>query len=130
MPSIRARTPYPAAAQLFFRLVVTIHETSRAMKWALVALRPADDLGAGRWLRATERSAWLALVYAWNPLVILEVAHSGHIDALGALWIAIAAWMLTTGRGDARGDRVRHRRRAQAAADRADAALLEADPVA
>ena len=31
--------------------------------------------------------------------MILEVAHSGHIDALGALWIAIAAWMLSTGRG-------------------------------
>src|SRR6266568_3376986 len=26
MPSINARTPYPAAAQLFFRLIVTIHE--------------------------------------------------------------------------------------------------------
>jgi hypothetical protein len=51
------------------------------------------------WLRSTGRSEWLALVYAWNPLVILEVAHSGHIDALGALWIAISAWMLGTGRG-------------------------------
>jgi alpha-1,6-mannosyltransferase len=51
------------------------------------------------WLRETRRSEWLALAYAWNPLVILEVAHSGHIDALGALWIAIAAWMLSTGRG-------------------------------
>ena len=31
--------------------------------------------------------------------MILEVAHSGHIDALGALWIAVSAWMLSTGRG-------------------------------
>ena len=51
------------------------------------------------WLRSTRRSPWLALVYAWNPLVILEIAHSGHIDALGALWIAVSAWMLSTGRG-------------------------------
>ena len=51
------------------------------------------------WLRSTRRSPWLALLYAWNPLVILEVAHSGHVDALGALWIAVAAWMLSTGRG-------------------------------
>jgi hypothetical protein len=98
MPSIRARTPYPAAAQLFFRLVVSIRETPRAMKIALVL---CDLLTMGvlvRWLRQTGRSPWLALAYAWNPLVILEVAHSGHIDALGALWIAVAAWMLTTGR--------------------------------
>jgi alpha-1,6-mannosyltransferase len=98
MPSIRARTPYPAAAQLFFRLVVTIRETPRAMKLALVACDLLTILVLVKWLRETKRSAWLALAYAWNPLVILEVAHSGHIDALGALWIAIAAWMLTTGR--------------------------------
>ena len=99
MPSIRARTPYPAAAQLFFRLVVTIRETSRAMKWALVACDLLTIWVLVAWLRETNRSPWLALVYAWNPLVILEVAHSGHIDALGALWIAVSAWMLSTGRG-------------------------------
>jgi hypothetical protein len=98
MPSIRARTPYPAAAQLFFRLVVTIRETPRTMKLALVACDLLTMWVLVAWLRQTNRSEWLALAYAWNPLVILEVGHSGHIDALGALWIAIAAWMLTTGR--------------------------------
>jgi hypothetical protein len=99
MPSRRAHTPYPAAAQLFFRLVVTIHESSRAMKIALVLCDLATIWVLLAWLRETRRSEWLALAYAWNPLVILEIAHSGHIDALGALWIAIAAWMLSTGRG-------------------------------
>jgi len=99
MPSRRAHTPYPAAAQLFFRLVVTIHESSRAMKIALVLCDLLTIWVLLAWLRETHRSEWLALAYAWNPLVILEVAHSGHIDALGALWIAIAAWMLSTGRG-------------------------------
>lgn len=98
MPSIRARTPYPAAAQLFFRLVVTIRETPRTMKLALVVCDLLTILVLVTWLRQTHRSPWLALAYAWNPLVILEVAHSGHIDALGALWIVTAAWMLTTGR--------------------------------
>lgn len=98
MPSIRARTPYPAAAQLFFRLVVSVRETSRAMKWALIGCDLLTIWVLLLWLRQTGRSPWLALLYAWNPLVILEVAHSGHIDALGALWIAISAWMLSTGR--------------------------------
>jgi hypothetical protein len=98
MPSIRARTPYPAAAQLFFRLVVTVRETPRTMKLALVLCDLLTMVVLVRWLRQTGRSPWLALAYSWNPLVILEVAHSGHIDALGALWIAIAVWMLTTGR--------------------------------
>ncbi len=98
MPSIHARTPYPAAAQLFFRLVVTIRETPRAMKLALVGCDLLTIWVLVTWLRQTKRSPWLALAYAWNPLVILEVAHSGHIDALGALWIVTAAWLLTTGR--------------------------------
>ena len=98
MPSRRARTPYPAAAQLFFRAVVTVWESSRAMKWALVLCDLLTIWVLVAWLRETKRSPWLALAYAWNPLVILEVAHSGHIDALGALWIAISAWMLSTGR--------------------------------
>jgi len=99
MASRNARTPYPAAAQLFFRLVVTIHESLLAMKLALVGCDLLTIAVLIAWLRSTDRSPWLALVYAWNPLVILEVAHSGHIDALGALWIAVAAWMLSTGRG-------------------------------
>jgi len=98
MPSIRARTPYPAAAQLFFRLVVTIRETSRAMKWALVLCDLLTMWVLVKWLQQTNRSPWLSLLYAWNPLVILEVAHSGHIDALGALFIALSAWMLSTGK--------------------------------
>jgi hypothetical protein len=48
-----------------------------------------------QWLVVTNRSEWLTLAYAWNPLVVLEVAHSGHIDALGALWIVTAAFWLT-----------------------------------
>jgi alpha-1,6-mannosyltransferase len=99
MPSIHARTPYPAAAQLFFRLVVTIHESPRAMKLSLAACDVLTIAVLIGWMRSTRRSPWLALVYGWNPLVILEIAHSGHLDALGALWIAISAWMLSTGRG-------------------------------
>jgi alpha-1,6-mannosyltransferase len=99
MPSRNAQTPYPAAAQLFFRLVVTISESPLAMKLAMVVCDLLTVAVLLAWLRSTRRSPWLVLVYAWNPLVILEAAHSGHMDALGVLWIAVAAWMLSTGRG-------------------------------
>jgi hypothetical protein len=99
MPSIHDRTPYAAAAQLFFRAVVGVADSSRLMKAALVLCDLLTIVVLLAWLRDTNRSPWLALVYAWNPLVILEVAHSGHIDALGSLWIAVSAWMLSTNRG-------------------------------
>ena len=99
MPSINSPTPYPAAAQLFFRLMVTIDESARTMKLGLVACDLLTIAVLIAWLRSANRSPWLALMYAWNPLVVLEVAHSGHIDALATLWIAVSAWMLSTGRG-------------------------------
>jgi alpha-1,6-mannosyltransferase len=99
MPSRNDRTPYGAAAQLFFRLIVSIHESTRTMKLALVVCDLLTIAVLVAWLRGSGRSEWLALTYAWNPLVVLEIAHSGHIDALGMLLTAVSAWMLSTGRG-------------------------------
>ena len=94
MPSRRARTPYPPGAQLFFRLVVSLRDSARAMKIALVLCDLMTMIVLWRWLVVTGRNEWLTLAYAWNPLVVLEIAHSGHIDALGALWITASAYWL------------------------------------
>ena len=127
MPSIHDRTPYPAAAQLFFRVIVSIADSSLLMKIAAGRVRSADHRGAaGRGFATPADRRGSSLVYAWNPLVILEVAHSGHIDALGSLWIAVSAWMLSTNRGMRAIARVRDCCRGEAAADRPASALLEA----
>ena len=98
MPSRRARTPYPPAAQLFFRTVVAVHDSTLAMKLALVVCDLMVIAVLWRWLAVSRRNVWLTLVYAWHPLVVLEVAHSGHIDGLAAMWIVAAAYWLTTRR--------------------------------
>ena len=95
MPSRRHKTPYPPAAQLFFRMVVAVWDSTFAMKLALVGCDLLTLIVLWRWLAITGRREWLALAYAWNPLVILEIAHSGHIDALVALWIVASAYWLT-----------------------------------
>jgi len=95
MPSRHDRTPYPPAAQLFFRFVVSLHDSTLAMKLALLACDLLTMVVLWRWLHFSGRSEWLTLTYAWNPLVVLEVAHSGHIDALGALWTVAAAFWLS-----------------------------------
>ncbi len=94
MPSRRDRTPYPPAAQLFFRTVVTLSDTTLAMKLALVLCDLLTMIVLWRWLAATNRSEWLTLAYAWNPLVVFEIAHSGHVDTLAALWIVASAFWL------------------------------------
>jgi hypothetical protein len=79
---------------LFFRLVVSIRDSAQTMKLALLLCDLLTMIVLWRWLVGTGRNPWLTLAYAWNPLVILEVAHSGHVDALGALWITASAYWL------------------------------------
>jgi hypothetical protein len=98
MPSRNVRTPYPPGAQLFFRALVTLWESARLMKVVLTLCDLLTIYLLWRWLRVTGRNEWLTLAYAWNPLVILEVAHSGHIDALSTMWITAAAYLLATRR--------------------------------
>jgi hypothetical protein len=41
-----------------------------------------------------------AIAYAWNPLVVLEVAGMGHVDALGVLPLLVAALFLVEPAGN------------------------------
>jgi hypothetical protein len=78
-------TIYPPMAQWCFRAVASISESVLAFKLAFVACDLLVVLLLLRWLTLAGHSPWRVLVYAWNPLVLLEVAGSGHVDALGAL---------------------------------------------
>lgn len=99
-------SPYPPGAQLFFRAVTAIHESTFTMKVAFVICDFAIAFILFDVLRNSGQSAHLVLAYAWNPLLAIEVAGSGHIDTVGALllvmsvaalarkWRTIAAVML------------------------------------
>jgi hypothetical protein len=91
-------TPYPAAAELFFRAVVTVHESALAMKLALALCDACLVAVLLRWLLASGRGPWWVLAYAWNPLVALEGAGNGHVDLLGALCLVLTATSLARGR--------------------------------
>jgi hypothetical protein len=41
-------------------------------------------------LRWTRQGAHLVLAFAWNPLLAIEVAGSGHIDIVGALLLVVS----------------------------------------
>jgi alpha-1,6-mannosyltransferase len=84
-------SPYPAGAQLFFRAVTAIHESTFALKVAFVICDLAIVFVLLDILRCTRQGAHLLLTYAWNPLLTIEVAGSGHIDILGALLLLVSA---------------------------------------
>jgi len=88
-------SPYPPGAQLFFRAVTAIHESTFALKIAFVLCEFAIVFVLLDLLRRTgpeqEQSAHLVLAYAWNPLLAIEVAGSGHVDIVGALLLVVSA---------------------------------------
>jgi alpha-1,6-mannosyltransferase len=83
-------SPYPPGAQLFFRAVTTIHESILAMKVAFVICELAIVFFLLAW-PDDQRNSHLILALAWNPLLAIEVAGSGHIDILGALLLVVSA---------------------------------------
>ena len=91
-------TLYPAGAELFFRVVMTVHESALAMKLAVAICDAACGALLLFWLITSGRNPWWVLAYAWNPLVSLEGAGNGHVDLLGTLCLLIAALSLARGR--------------------------------
>ncbi len=83
-------SPYPAGAQLFFRAVTAIQESTFALKVAFVVCEFAIVFVLLDLLRP-KQGAHLVLAYAWNPLLAIEVAGSGHIDIVGALLLVVSA---------------------------------------
>ena len=83
-------SPYPPGAQLFFRAVTAIHESTFAFKAAFVVCEIAITLLLLELLRG-KQGAPLVLAFAWNPLLAVEVAGSGHIDIVGALLLVASA---------------------------------------
>ena len=86
-------SPYPPGAQLFFRTVTAIHESTFALKVAFVLCDLAIVFVLLDVLRRTGQGEHWILAYVWNPLLATEVAGSGHVDILGAflLLLSVAA---------------------------------------
>ncbi len=98
MNNMGVPSPYPPAAQIFFRVVASVRESPRAIKAALILVDEMAVIALVALLRTTGRTEWLAITYAWHPLVVLEGARNGHLDAVGALLLVCAALALVRGR--------------------------------
>jgi hypothetical protein len=86
-------SPYPPGAELFFRAVTAVHESIFTLKVAFVVCDLAIILVLLDVWRCTrqEQRAHMVLAFAWNPLLAIEVAGSGHVDIVGALLLLLSA---------------------------------------
>lgn len=92
------RTIYPPGAQAFFQAVYRVRPDSvLAMKAALGLAELIGLAAVLGLLKSTGLPLSQAVIYAWNPLVLVEVWGMGHLDALvipaatGAAWAALRA---------------------------------------
>jgi alpha-1,6-mannosyltransferase len=83
-------SPYPPGAELFFRSVTAIHESTFALKAAFVLCAWVIVLVLLDVLRSSQQGEHWVLAYAWHPLLVTEVAGSGHIDIVGLLLLLVS----------------------------------------
>lgn len=102
LPPLAARPPHPDVPTVYPPLAITAFSIATLLPLPLLAwkaLAAAADLGACALLLALARRRGLPLGrtvwYAWNPLVCLEVAGMGHVDALGVAAVLGAVFYLT-----------------------------------
>jgi hypothetical protein len=92
------KTIYPPLAEMLFaalslaRLGVTGFKVAFALIdvaviWALLAL-----------LRALRLPRDRVVLYAWNPLAVIEIAGSGHVEPLGILFLTLALACVVEGK--------------------------------
>jgi hypothetical protein len=83
-------SPYPPGAQLYFRVVTAIHESTFTLRISFVLCELAIVFVLLDILRRTGQGEHWVLGYAWHPLLATEVAGSGHIDIVGLLLLLLS----------------------------------------
>ena len=92
------QTIYPPAAQLFFGAVAAVRATPAALKSAYLPFEIASWLALLALLRRRALAPERILLFAWNPLVLVESYGSGHVDLLAAAALVMALLLLDLGR--------------------------------
>jgi alpha-1,6-mannosyltransferase len=76
-----ARTIYPPVAQMVYWLATFFEPTVQGMKTAMFAFECVTMATIVTVLRRMGKPLAQVLVYAWCPLLVWEIAGSGHVDA-------------------------------------------------
>lgn len=85
---------YPPLLMQVFRAGKTV----RAFKWIFTGFDLATLWLLVKLLRARGQNESLALIWAWNPLVILEFAGSAHALSMAIFFVVGALWLWETNR--------------------------------
>ena len=94
MPGRETASIYPPASQLLYRLTWKLFPGPIAFKVPFAAADVGVLLLLLGLFRDKKDRLFRVAVYAWNPLIIVEFAGSGHNDVLGLLGIVAGLWLI------------------------------------
>jgi hypothetical protein len=89
---------YPPLFELAARAVASVSDSVGAMKAFLVGCELLTLAALARSLQRRGLPRERLLVLAWSPLALVEIAGSGHNEAFGMLFLALAIVALDSGR--------------------------------
>jgi alpha-1,6-mannosyltransferase len=82
MPAPEIPTMYPPLSELVFRATWRVLPGPVGFKLPFLLADLAVAAMLAGWIRSTGGRNYQIAIYAWNPLVVVEFASSGHNDAL------------------------------------------------
>jgi len=93
-------TIYPPLAQAFFLCLAALGAGPVSFKLALGLVDFGVVLALDHFLRRRSLPRDRLILYAWNPLAVLETSGSGHVEPIGVLLVVLAgAWIIDRRQG-------------------------------
>lgn len=87
-------TLYPAGAQIFFRIShILVGDSVTGYKGIMVFFDLLTLLVLAALLKTLKFNRARIIVYAWNPLVVFEIAYSGHLEGLTVFLMTTALYL-------------------------------------
>ncbi len=93
------KTIYPPLAEILFRVVAWFGLGPFGFKLLMGIVDCLVVLALDRLLRAVSLPRGRVVLYAWNPLAILETGGSGHLEPVGVLFTLVAGIWIIRRRG-------------------------------
>ncbi len=89
MPAPEIPTMYPPLSELVFRATWRVLPGPVGFKLPFLLADLAVAAMLAGWIRSTGGRNYQIAIYAWNPLVVVEFASSGHNDALAIAGVVV-----------------------------------------